>query len=321
MMRRRFAAALFSLLSAALVLGAFAPAASAHDSMPGGGATPVRIDLPNAWQPEGIAAGRGSSLFVGSLANGAIWRGDARTMTGSVLVPGASGMVAVGLEYEARHNRLWVAGGATGQVRVYDAGTGALVKTYSFAPAGFLNDLVVTGHAVYVTDSGIQQLDVIPLGEDGALPDPSAATTLPLTGDISFVANQFNANGIVAKGHWLIIVQSNTGDLFRVDPKTGATLRIDLGGATVTNGDGLLLHGSRLYVVRNQNNEIDVLKLRHHLLSAKLTSTITSAGFDTPTTIAFQRGRLWAANARFSTPPAADTAYWITGLRLRSHGR
>ena len=42
-------------------------------------------------------------------------------------------------------------------------------QTYHFT-AGFLNDVVVTSHAVYVTDSNIQQLIVIPLGRHGACP-------------------------------------------------------------------------------------------------------------------------------------------------------
>ena len=33
----------------------------------------------------------------------------------------------------------------------------------------------------------------------------------------------------------------------------------NVGGATVTNGDGILLHGNTLYVVRNRNNEIAVI--------------------------------------------------------------
>ena len=36
---------------------------------------PDRIDLPAGWQPEGITTD-GTSLFAGSLANGAIWKGD-----------------------------------------------------------------------------------------------------------------------------------------------------------------------------------------------------------------------------------------------------
>jgi hypothetical protein len=113
---------------------------------------PARIDLPTGWMPEGVTAGRGTTIFVGSLAGGGVWRGDVRTGTGSQLVPHWGG-AATGVEYEARADRLWVAGATTGTVRVYAASTGALLKQYVFSPAGFLNDLVVTKDAVYVTDS------------------------------------------------------------------------------------------------------------------------------------------------------------------------
>ena len=56
-----------------------------------------------------------------------------------------------------------------GEVRVYDSESGELLATYPFE-AGFLNDVVVTPDAVYVTDSFMPQLVVVPLGEDGALP-------------------------------------------------------------------------------------------------------------------------------------------------------
>ena len=66
------------------------------------------------------------------------------------------GLWIFGTEYEADANRLWIAGGPTGQVKVLDASTGALLQTYTFSPAGFLNDLVVTDDAVYVTDSSFE---------------------------------------------------------------------------------------------------------------------------------------------------------------------
>lgn len=278
---------------------------------------PARIDLPDGWAPEGITAGRGTTVYVGSLANGAIWKGDVKTGRNRILVPGVAGNVAVGVEYDRANNRLWVAGGATGKVRVYNASTGKLLKEYTFSPVGFLNDLVVTKRGVFVTDSGLQQLDVIPLGRHGRLPDPSKAKTLPITGDYVAVPNEFNANGIVARNGWLIIVQSNTGKLFRVNPFTGVTRAIDLGGASVTFGDGLELHGSTLYVVRNQLNQVDVFRLGGANRSAKFKGTIKSAGLDIPTTAAFTAGRLWAVNARFSTPVAPTTEYWITKLPAR----
>lgn len=183
---------------------------------------------------------------------------------------------------------------------------------------GFLNDVAVTRDAVYVTDSVLanQHLAVVPLGLGGALPDPSAAFTLPLTGDLSYSAG-FNANGIASSRGWLLIVQSNEGLLFRVDPRTGATTRVDTGGYPLTAGDGLEVRGSTLHVVRNQLRLVAMLRLGAGLRSATLLGEVTSAGLDVPTTATPAAGQLWAVNARFGTPVTPDTEYWITRLPAR----
>jgi hypothetical protein len=297
-------------LALTLVASIAAAPVSAHSNFPS------RIDLPNGWQPEGITAGRGTTVYAGSLANGAIRKVDVRSGASSTLVAGVPGNVAVGVEYDARNNRLWVAGGPTGQVRVYNARTGALLRTYAFPGSGFLNDLVVTRRAVYITDSASQDLRVVPLGRGGRLLPATSGRLLTMSG-FPVVAGQFNANGIVSTGSWLIVVNSFTGELFRVDPVSGAAREIDLGGASVSFGDGLELRGSTLYVVRNQLNQVAVFRVRHRVPSAQLVGTITSADLDVPTTAAFQAGRLWAVNARFGTTPTPNTQYWITRLPAR----
>lgn len=276
---------------------------------------PARIDLPDGWQPEGITSAFRSRLYVGSLANGAIWRGSARTGEGRVLVEGVEGRAAVGLHVDWR-GRLWVAGGNNHTVRVYNALTGRLLESYTFPTAGFINDLAITRKGVYATDSNNRQLAVVPLGRGGRLPDPSAAELLPLTGDF-VLESGFNANGIVARGNFLIMVQGNAGKLFRVDPRTGDTRTIATGGYSVTNGDGLALRGGRLYVVRNQSNLVAVFNLGGDLLSAALVGEITSpapGALDVPTTATVALDRLWVVNARFGTPPTPTTDYWITRL-------
>ena len=274
---------------------------------------PGEIPLPDGYQPEGITDGTGTTAYVGSLADGAIVRVNVRRGSVDPFAAGAAGRVTVGLDYEDGAHRLWAAGGPTGEVRAYDARTGEVLETYAVT-AGFLNDVAVTEDAVYVTDSLIQQLIVIPLSDDGAVPDPADAFTLPLTGDLEYI-DGFNANGIVASDGWLILVQSNTGLLFRVDPTTGATETIDLGGASVSFGDGLELVGSTLYVVRNQLGEILEIRLADDLLSGTVVDTLEPDGVDVPTTAAFIAGRLWLVNARFNTDPVPDTAYWLTGTR------
>ncbi len=141
---------------------------------------------------------------------------------------------------------------------------------------------------------------------------------MPLTGDIAYTTG-FNANGIAARGGWLVLVHSNTGLLFRVNPRTGATRQIDTGGSSVTFGDGLEFRGRTLYVVRNQINTVAVLRLSRHLTRARLVGEITAGPgeLSVPTTATVSRGALWVVNARFGTPPTPTTDYWITRLPLR----
>jgi hypothetical protein len=291
------------LAAIALVLAA-APALAAP--------FPARIDLPDGWAPEGITAGRGLTAYVGSLADGAIAEVDLRTGATDVLVPGASGRVAVGIAYEAGADRLWVAGGPTGEVRVYDASSGALLETYPVT-AGFLNDVVVTRDAAYVTDSMIAQLIVVPLGSGGSLPAEGDVEAMPISGDFVYTPG-FNANGIVSFGGALLVPQSNTGALYAIDPATGDSREL-LPPGTVTAADGLELRGSTLFIVRNQLNLVAVFGIRGGDLRSL--GTISSPDLDVPTTIAFAGGRLWAVNARFGTPLTSTTDYWITRLPTR----
>ena len=112
-----------------------------------------------------------------------------------------------------------------------------------------------------------------------------------------------------------MIVQTNTGLLFRVDPTSGVTRQIDLGGETLTAGDGILLDGKTLFVVRNQQNRIAVVSLSADLGTGTLVTHLTNPGFSVPTTIAEFGQRLYAVNARFGTPVTPTTPYWVTQLR------
>jgi sugar lactone lactonase YvrE len=292
-MRRKTVAALVA--SASLVVVAAAVAQS----------FPARIDLPRGWQPEGIAAGAGNILYVGSIPTGAVARVDARTGRTRVVVSGRSGRAATGLKVSK--GRLFVSGAGTGRAWVYSARTGRQLGAFQLAPAGadtFVNDVVVTPQGAYFTDSRRNVLYRVPL-------DLSRPTTLALSGIPLQAGN--NLNGIVATadGRTLIGVQTNTGRLWRINPQNGSATAIDLGGATVANGDGLLLAGRTLYVVRNRDNRIAVVSLASDLASGRITRTITSPNFDVPTTLARVGDRLFAVNARFGTTGTATTRYWI----------
>ena len=142
---------------------------------------------------------------------------------------------------------------------------------------------------------------------------PSPTGPLHMGSLIAALASWLDARA--AGGRWLIAVQTATGKLFRIDLRTGVTIAIDLGGATLTNGDGILLDGKTLYVVQNQNNRVAVIALSSELTSGRVVTRLTDPDFSVPTTIDDFGGRLYAVNARFGTPVTPTTVYWITGLK------
>jgi sugar lactone lactonase YvrE len=107
-------------------------------------------------------------------------------------------------------------------------------------------------------------------------------------------------------------VQSNTGKLFRADPRSGKTAEINLSGQTLTNGDGLLREGRQLYVVQNRLNKVARYTLSRD--GATLAAERTDARFDVPTTVAAFGKRLYLPNARFSTPPTPETTYTVVAV-------
>ena len=299
-----------------LLLVVMAIAAVATTTATAGGAQfPQRIDLPNGFQPEGIAIG-GGKFYVGSIPTGAVYTGSLRTGQRAELVAAQSGRNAIGMKVD--RGKLFVAGGESGMAFVYNARTGADIASFQLSTGGsFINDVVVTKRAAWFTDSFMPVLYRVPLRANGRPGAQSSLQTITLTGDYEH-APGFNLNGIDAtpNGKKLIVVQSGTGLLFTVTP-SGLTRTITLaGGESVPNGDGILLDGHKLYVVQNQLNQVAKIALRPKLRSGRVVTRIGNAGFDVPTTIAEHGRRLYAVNARFRpTPLPPDAPYWITQLR------
>jgi sugar lactone lactonase YvrE len=291
---------------------------------------PPVFNVPDGWQPEGIAVGRGSSFFVGSLLTGAIYGGDLRTGEGGTVVQPQQGRIAVGLAVDERSNAIFVAGGGPalgptipGSAYVYDADTGAELAVYSFG-GFFINDVVVNREAAYFTDSFQPVLFRVPLGPGGELPEPSAVQAIPLGDGFDFVPGDFNANGIEATpdGKSLIVVNTATASLYNVDPLTGDASKIDLGGDTVENGDGLVLAGKTLYVVQNFVNKIGIVDLDPTFTSGTVSSEVlTNDYFMIPTTAAKFGSTIYAVNARFGefTPgvPSPELEFTVVGLPMR----
>jgi hypothetical protein len=287
-------AVLLVVLSVFAAGGAVARADAFPDVMP----------LPDGWFPEGIATGRGTDFYVGSLATGGIYKGDLSTGAGDVLFGGEAGTITVGLDHDARSNYLFAAGGGpvldptlVPAIHVFDGETGAKLVQYAIN-GGFVNDVIVTREAAYFTDSFFPQYYLLPLSPAGGLPDAADIQTIPLTGDFVNVPG-FNANGIEAtpNGDGLLIVNATTGFLYLVDPHSGVAAEIDLGGDLLTGGDGILLEGKTLYVVRQ--GVITVVELSPDYLSGAVVDTLTIPNPITPTTVAGFGNSLYTVDANF----------------------
>jgi hypothetical protein len=109
-------------------------------------------------------------------------------------------------------------------------------------------------------------------------------------------------------------VQSNNGRLFRIDPLTGLTRAISLGGESVPNGDGILLTGKTLYVVQNQLNRVAVIALSPDLGSGRVVTRLSDPDFAVPTTIDDLGRRLYAVNARFGVANPGSAEYQVVQL-------
>jgi sugar lactone lactonase YvrE len=302
-------------MTAARVLAVLAGLALLVVAPAGARPFPEEIPLPTGFQPEGIDI-RGKTFYVGSIPTGAVYRGDLRTGTGSVLVPPQTGRAAIGLDVDAR-GRIFVAGGPTGQAYVYDSRTGASLASYQLAAGAptFVNDVIVTKDAAWFTESQQAVLYRVPIGPNGRLATQAEVETVPLTGDFQ-LAPGFNVNGIDAtpSGKTLVVVQSNLGRLYTVDPNTGEADLVELSGGDVTFGDGILLDGRTLYVVQNQLNQVAVVRLDRGLASGTIVRLLTDPALDVPTTIAEFGRLLYAVNARFGTPDPGTAAYSVIRL-------
>ncbi|MFI6797156.1 SMP-30/gluconolactonase/LRE family protein [Streptosporangium canum] len=298
--------ALFAALTLAITMGGSAGATSDRQA----GTSPTSISLPDGFQPEGIAIGPGPFAFIGSMADGSIYRADLRTGRGAIISRGP-GTPSLGMKIDER-GRLFVAGGTGGDARVVDSRTGRVLATYRLATGpAFVNDVILTQDAAWFTDSTNPVLYKLPL-RDGRL--PTAAQRIPLTGDLVY-GDGFNANGITPTpdGRGLIVVQSNTGRLFRVD-WSGATRRVDLHGESLPEGDGLLLRGRTLYAVQNRLNAVAVLRLNEAGTDGRVVRRVSDPRFDVPATVAAFGPRLYLPNARFDTSPAPTTPYTAVAI-------
>ncbi len=250
--------------------------------------------LPSAQDfPEGVAydAGRGL-IFTGSAATGNIYAINAQSGQTSLFSKGGAlgRSSALGLKVDSQ-GRLWVAGGATGTVSILSP-DGAPVATLMTPPSPdpYLNDLIPTPDGnVYVTDSTRPVLWRVK-----AITDPSKLKVEPWL-DLGQTPIKYgpgiNLNGIVATpdGRYLLTIQLNTGELWRVDTRSKSVTKV-MGG--LLHGDGLLLDGRTLYVARNADQVVSKVQLSSDYASGQLMLEEPARGLRYPSTLVMIGGDL-----------------------------
>ncbi len=302
-MRQLARHSLLVMLVAALVATGLVSPAQAR-------AFPGVVPLPDGFQPEGIAIRKAPFAYFGSRVDGDIYRANLRTGKGRVFSQGpGAGSPSLGMKLDGR-DRLFVAGGSGGDGRVVNTRTGKILRSWTFTTSQntFVNDVVLTRRAAYFTDSSPAVLYRVPLGQ--RLARQSDVTKIRLKGQWRQTPG-FNANGIAQTPNHraLLVIQSSTGNLYRVNRVTGRATKVDLGSTVLTDGDGLLVVRRTLYAVQNQLNRVAVVRLNRAGTDGTLKRRIHSPNFDVPTTVARLRGTLYAPNARFTTPPTPTTPY------------
>ncbi|GMA13871.1 superoxide dismutase [Deinococcus metallilatus] len=238
--------------------------------------------------PEGIAYdAKKGMIYTGSAANGTIYAINAASGTVSKFSEGGAygRRIALGLKVDAQ-GRLWVAGGAQGTVSVLSPDGMILnVLETPMSPAPYLNDLTVAPDGnVYVTDSRRPVIFRVDR-------NMNLTAWLDLTGTPIKYGLGVNLNGIAATpdGRFLLAIQLNTGDLWRIDLRTKAVRKV-MGG--LKNGDGILLDGHTLYVGRNKDQVVSKVSLSADYGSGTLVSEEPLMGLRYPTTLAMIGGDL-----------------------------
>ena len=260
--------------------------------------------------PEGVTLDEGNNTFyVGSTTDGTIFEGNVDTGEVSVFAEGAQ-PTAIGMS--VNEDRLVVAGGDSGNVYVYDTGTGELLSTLSTpeAESTFINDVAFTPSGdAYITDSMRPVIFRVPAEAGTGDPETGGAgemggieAWLELSGTPIEYQEGFNLNGIASTpdGAYLIVVQSNTGELFRIATETKEVTRIDIGGETLPAGDGILLDGQTLYVARNSAGLIVPVTLSEDYGSGTVLEGFSDPSLIYPTTIAKAGDTLLVVNSQFN---------------------
>jgi sugar lactone lactonase YvrE len=281
--------------------------------------------------PEGIAADqRSGDFYVSSYQDGTIFRGNVHESSKRLRVflrGGRDGREhALGLDLDPR-GHLFVAGDVTGLGFEYEVSSRRLIRRFdnrrhrtndlcfvckTMAMTTMINDVAVapSGDAFF-TDSIQPTLWRAPSDHP-----PSSRTLVPFEPWLPFCGTGItyrygkslpeclNLNGIVVTGDgvYLLTIQSNTGELFRIEIETKQVTTVEVRGGALTGGDGLVLDGQLLYVigaVGAERQPIVAVRLDEKWVSGDVEHITKRLSLQTPTTAALLGNDLLVVNSQF----------------------
>ena len=189
------------------------------------------------------------SFFVSTYNDGTIYRGRLNDPNVPVYIEGTLDQMTEGIT--VARGLLYATGGTSGQIRVYNLVTKAQVSHFDTGSGGELIDLAVTDTGdVWATDGTrpvLWHLTPQQVATGSGTPTP-----LPITPEVAYSHSPNNLTGIVAMTNQrLLVVNEGDGTLYRIDLDShtprGRTIT-PISGATVHQGESMLLDGHRLVV-------------------------------------------------------------------------
>ena len=255
--------------------------------------------------PEGIAVDpKKERAYVSSALDGTILvrnmiSGEVRALVDPAA---ASHPMALGLAVDDDRGRVWVAGGRSGMLAVYDSESGMAKMSWNLVDDDapdvaevVINDIALAADgAAYVTDSGRTHIYRVPAA-DGLQAPPElwfdgASSIMPMGAGTSL-------NGIVVTPdqRYLIVAHTDARQLYRLDLATQHVQPIGLGGSLAA--DGLALDGHTLYAVSGR--ELVRIQLDDAYAHGHIDARLADPSFLFPTTTALSGNNVLVVNSQF----------------------
>ena len=261
----------------------------------------------NELYPEGIAySHKLKSFYVSSLHYGKIgkvdWKGNYTTFIEDKEIISAIGILA-----DEKRNLLYVAISDPGvsvktaaamkiaKLGVFDLTTGKkkfITNLDSFGSIKnlFANDIAVDkSGTIYVTNSATPVIHKV--SQDGM-------------GSVFVSSDLWNKEGFILNGivcnqekNYLIVAQSNTGELYKVDIKTKKITKVIT--EPILGADGMVLHKNELIVISNSSKKIIKLTSTDNWATAKNEGEVISE-MTFPTTGTRVNGKYYILNAKLN---------------------